>query len=165
MIPTPAPVVRLKSRDISTSVASRALRKSYKLFKDSVDPDSLVAVLYSNMLLTPDERERATQTTETANQRLQVILMALERRISADPNVFHTLLTVLMAEPALEAVGRGMKGEFGVKGGFGFMPLLMLLQGFMTMKSREYSSSNNQTPNREMLQDVDSKHASSFSFT
>ena len=113
MIPTPAPVVRLKSRDISTSVASRALRKSYKLFKDSVDPDSLVAVLYSNMLLTPDERERATQKTETANQRLQVILMALERRISADPNVFHTLLTALMAEPALEAVGRGMKGEFG----------------------------------------------------
>jgi hypothetical protein len=81
VIPTPAPVVRLKSRDISTSVASRALRKSYKLFKDSVDPDSLVAVLYSNMLLTPDERERATQKTETANQRLQVILMALERRI------------------------------------------------------------------------------------
>ncbi|CAI8045201.1 hypothetical protein GBAR_LOCUS25022 [Geodia barretti] len=64
------------------------------------------------MLLTPDERERATQTTETANQRLQVILMALERRISADPNVFHTLLTALMAEPALEAVGREMKGIY-----------------------------------------------------
>ena len=38
----------------------------------------------------------------------------------------------------------------------------------MTMKSRQYSSSNNQTPNSDLtleLQDVDSKHASFFSFT
>ena len=113
VIPAPAhPVVPPKSRDISKSVASRALTRSYERFIDSVDPDSLVPVLYSNMLLTREERERATQTTETANQRLQVILMALERRISADPNVFHTLLTALMTKPALEAVGREMKGEF-----------------------------------------------------
>ncbi|CAI8053420.1 hypothetical protein GBAR_LOCUS29220 [Geodia barretti] len=38
--------------------------------------------------------------------------MALERRNFCDPNVFHTLLTALMAEPALEAVGREMKGIY-----------------------------------------------------
>ena len=101
--PVAPPVVSpvIQSREISTSVASRALRRSHKLLKDGADPNSLEAVLYSKMLLTREEHEKAIQTTETDSQKLQVILTALERRVSADPNVFQTLLTVLMAEPAL----------------------------------------------------------------
>ena len=98
--------------NISSSVESKTLRRSYKLFKDSVDPDHLVTVLYSNLLLTPEEHEKAVHAVATDTQKLQEILKALERRISADSNVFNTLLQALMAEPALEAVGRQITGYF-----------------------------------------------------
>ena len=77
-----------------------------------MDPDNLVKVLYSNMLLTREEREKAVQMTETDSQKLEEVVKALERRISADPAVFHTVVQAIMAEPALEAVGHQMKGEF-----------------------------------------------------
>ena len=110
--PTAAvPPTNLESSSVSTSVVSRAFRRSYKLFKESVDPDNLVKVLYSNMLLTRDEREKAVQMTETDSQKLEEVVKALERRISADPTVFNTVVQALVAEPALEAVGHQMKGK------------------------------------------------------
>ena len=77
-----------------------------------MDPDNLVKVLYSNMLLTREEREKAVQITETDSQKLEEVIKALERRISADPAVFHTVVQAIMVEPALEAVGCKMIGKF-----------------------------------------------------
>ena len=113
-IPGPAVTVppNLVSSSVSTSVESRAIRRSYKIFKDSVDPDNLVKVLYSKMLLTREERQKAMQRTETDSQKLEEVVKALERRISADPTVFHTVVQAVMVEPALEAVERKMIGKF-----------------------------------------------------
>ena len=113
--PTATVSQNLESNNVSTSVASRALRRSYKLIKDGVDPDNLVKVLYSNMLLTREEREKAVQMTETDSQKLEEVVKALERRISANPTVFHTVVQAIMAEPALEAVGHQMKGKLDIE--------------------------------------------------
>ena len=95
----------------SPFVALKALRRSYKLFKDSVDPDYFATVLYSNLLLTREEHEKAIHRTATDSEKLKELLKALERRISADPNVFDTVLQALKTEPALEAVVQEIKGE------------------------------------------------------
>ena len=96
----------------SISPERKALRRNHKIFKDSVDPDYLVTVLNSHLLLTYDEHEKATHRSLTDTEKLLEILRALERRISADPKVFHTMLQILMTEPALKAVGHIMKGIF-----------------------------------------------------
>ena len=103
---------KVKSSNISKSVALRALRKSYQIFSDGVDPDHFATVLNSKLLLTREEFQRTTQRTETDHQKLQEILKALERRISVNPNVFRTMLEVLLAEPALEEVGHRIEGVF-----------------------------------------------------
>ena len=76
-----------------------------------MDPDNLVTVLYSNFLLTPEEYEKASQTAAPGDQRLKAMFMALERRVSANPSVFHTLIQVLQWEEALKDVADVMKGE------------------------------------------------------
>ena len=112
--PTATVSQTLESSNVSPSVASRAFRRSHKLFKDGVDPDNLVEVLYSKMLLTREEKAKAVKMTETDSQKLDEIVKALERRISANPTVFHTVVQAIMAEPALEAVGHQMKGELDI---------------------------------------------------
>ena len=47
------------------STESRALRRSNVVFNRGVDPNNLVTVLYSNLLLTPQEKAQANQRTET----------------------------------------------------------------------------------------------------
>ena len=92
---------------------SRALRESYAVFKRGADPDTVITMLYSKLLLTPEEKERATQSTLTAGRQLDVLFECLERRVAADPSVFNQLVQVMLEEPALAAVGRKMQGETG----------------------------------------------------
>ena len=110
--PVPAVTDPPNSGSGATSVESKAFTRSYKIFKDGVDPDYLVKVLTSNLLLTREEREKAVQKTETDSQKLEEVVKALERRISADPTVFHTVVQAITAEPALEAVGCNMISKF-----------------------------------------------------
>ena len=84
------------------------------MFVDGVDPSSFATVLYSNLLLTRDEHEIMTLNTVADSKKFQDILKVLERRISVDPNVFHTMVDALIAEPALEAVGQRIKGELAI---------------------------------------------------
>ena len=92
------------------SVEARALRRSNAVFKSGVDPEYLVTVLYSNFLLTPEERQRATHSYLTANQQLEDLFTTLERRVSANPQDFHELLKVLRNEPAMKAVACTIQG-------------------------------------------------------
>ncbi|CAI8039167.1 hypothetical protein GBAR_LOCUS21770 [Geodia barretti] len=87
------------------SVESRTLRRSNTVFTRGVDPDNLVTVLYSNLLLTPEEKARATQQTLTIHQKLEEIFRTMERRISVTPGDLHVLIKALKAEPATKAVG------------------------------------------------------------
>ena len=102
---------RIGSGTVLSSVSLRAFRRGYKIFKDGVDPDTLENVLYSSLLLTSAEHEKAIQPTATDTQKLQDILKALERRIRTDPNNFNILLKCLMEEPALEGVAKKLQGE------------------------------------------------------
>jgi hypothetical protein len=104
------------------SVEQRAFRRCHQVFHDGVDPTSLVPVLYSNNLLTREERERAIHSTATDRERIQAILTALERRISIEPSPFHVMLAALMSEPALNAVGRKIKAIYDEERGTVTMP-------------------------------------------
>ena len=92
---------------------SRALRESYAVFKRGVTPNTVITMLYSKLLLTPEEKGEAKQKMLTADEQMDVVFESLERRVSADPTVFNQLVQVLLEEPALAAVGRKMQGESG----------------------------------------------------
>ena len=95
---------------MAQSVESRALRKSNLVFKKGVDPDNLVTLLYSNELLTSDEKSKARQKTLTDGEKTEEVFTFLERRVSVDARVFHELLKVLQEEPALKGVADQMQG-------------------------------------------------------
>ena len=94
------------------SVELIALQRSSDVFCGGVDPNTLATKLKAKGLLTRQEYKRATQTTAVDDQRNNEILIALERRVSADSSVFHTVVSLLQQEPALKAVGDRMQGEF-----------------------------------------------------
>ena len=99
------------SMALTMSVESGALRRSNMVFTRGVDPDNIVKVLYSNLLLTPEEKARATQQTLTAQQKLEEIFQAMERRIAVNPGDLHVLIQALKAEPAIKAVGDRIEGK------------------------------------------------------
>ena len=96
---------------MALSIESRALRESYEMFTDEVDPDTVIRKFYSKLLLTRAEKAKAMQTTLTKGQQLDVVFDCLESRVSADPSVFNKLVQVLLEEPALEGVGKKMQGQ------------------------------------------------------
>ena len=98
--------------NLGLSAESRALRRSNSVFTRGVDPENLVTVLYSNFLLTPEEKARAMKQTLTIGQKLEEIFQSLERRVSTRPQDFKKIICALIAEPALKAVGDRMQGEF-----------------------------------------------------
>ena len=89
---------------------AKALRKSYKIFMDRVNPADIVLPLFMEHLLTTHERSYAVLQTREEDDRLQGIYEAVERHVSANPLHFHTLVEILQREPALKDVGDHMKG-------------------------------------------------------
>ena len=106
------PLAQHAADHLGLSAESRALRRSNTVFTRGVDPENLVTVLYSNFLLTPEEKARAMKQTLTIGQQLEEIFQSLERRVSTTPRDFKKIIRALMAEPALRAVGDEMQGEF-----------------------------------------------------
>ena len=80
------------------------------VFMMGVDPDSLIIVLYSHFLLTPDEKSAATQKTLTGHEKLEQVFTYLERRVSTEPKSFQELLQALNDEPAMRDVSDKIKG-------------------------------------------------------
>ena len=109
--PAPSTPQHRHDSSLSLSVESTALRRSNAIFTRAGDPDGLVTVLYSNFLLTLDEKARALHQSLTARQKMEEIFQTMERRVSVSPSDFHTLLSVLKAEPATKALGEEMQGQ------------------------------------------------------
>ena len=109
--PHPPPPAQHAADHLGLSIESRALRRSNTVFTRGVDPENLVTVLYSNFLLTPEEKARAMKQTLTIGQQLEEIFQSLERRVSTRPQDFKKIICALLAEPALKAVGDEMQGE------------------------------------------------------
>ena len=80
------------------------------MFKTGVCPSTLVTVLYSQFLLTPDEKLAATQKTLTDGEKLEQMFTYLERRVSTDTQNFHKLLQALNDELAMKPVADKIKG-------------------------------------------------------
>ena len=95
----------------STSVESRALKRSYVVFINAADPEYVAEYLYGRGLLTPSEKSKATQRMLTPNQQLQEIFTVIERRVYVKPENFHTLLQGLKDEPAMSGLWEKMKGN------------------------------------------------------
>ena len=110
--PNPPPPAQHAADHPGLSAESRALRRSNTVFTRGVDPENLVTVLYSNLLLTPEEKARAMKQTLTIGQKLEEIFQSLERRVSTRPQDLKKIICALLAEPALKAVGDEMQGEF-----------------------------------------------------
>ena len=96
---------------LSLSVESIALRRSNAIFTRAGDPDTLARVLYSKLRLTTEEKAKALHHNLTCQQKMEEIFQTMERRVSVNPSDFHTLLTVLEAEPATKALGEEMQGQ------------------------------------------------------
>lgn len=94
---------------MASSRETIALRKSYAVFKKGVDPATVIAALYSELLLTREEKDKAMQ--EKGDNQAEEIFTSLERRVSANSSVFHKLVQTLLREPALQEVGKKMQGE------------------------------------------------------
>ena len=109
--PAPSTPQHRHDSSLSLSVESIALRRSNAIFTRAGDPDGLVTVLYSNFLLTPDEKAKALHRSLTARQKMEEIFQTMERRVSVNPSDFQTLLSVLKAEPATKALGEEMQGQ------------------------------------------------------
>ena len=92
------------------SIESRALRRSELVLKICVDVDSLVPQLYSNWLLTPEEKTSALLRGLSDDERKEALFRSLERRVSADAKYFHELMNVLRCSPAMEVVADRMQG-------------------------------------------------------
>ena len=93
------------------TIESRALRRSNVVFKTGVDPSALVTVLYSQFLLTPDEKAAVMLTALTDGEKLERMFTYLEKRVSTDPKNFHKLLQALNDELAMKAVADKIKGS------------------------------------------------------
>ena len=94
------------------SAESKALRKSYEYFMKGADPSSLVAPLYSEDLLTEEEKARALLDTQTSSKRLDEIFSALTRRVTVEPKQFLLIIQTLNNVPALKAMGEKMQSIF-----------------------------------------------------
>ena len=91
------------------SVEARALRRCNQVFMNGANPDSLVPVLYSEFLLTREEKE-LVRHSKTPGQKLDVLFMALERRVSVTPGEFHKLIKVIGNDPVTKPLAEKMKG-------------------------------------------------------
>ena len=89
----------------------KAFRKFTIDFKRGVDPGTVTTVLYGNLLLTPEEKDKVRREGATDGERLDTLSDFLERRISTDARVYHKIVAVLKDEPALEPVGKKMQGQ------------------------------------------------------
>ena len=103
--------IHIHDSSLSPSVESIALRRSNEIFTRAGEPDTLARVLYSNLMLTSEEKARAMHHYLTRQQKMEEIFQTVESRVSADTSYFHALLTVLKAEPATRALGEQMEGQ------------------------------------------------------
>lgn len=85
---------------MNTSPEYRTFVQHYGNLQTSLDPRTVVATAYSENLLTQREHNEATSVHRGDDERLELFLKALDRRIAENPDAFHTFVDkVLEGEP------------------------------------------------------------------
>ena len=84
------------------SAEFKTFKQHYADLKIGIDPDAIAARAYAKDLLTTAEKDGATHMMYTPAQRTEVILQAVEKRLSANASDFSVFLEVLGEDSALQ---------------------------------------------------------------
>ena len=87
---------------MATSPEYQTFRRHYNELKTGLDPSSVVDKAFARHLLSREERNAASYTHYTDDEKLEKFLGALDRRIAVDKGAFHTFMEVLEEEPAFQ---------------------------------------------------------------
>ncbi len=68
-------------------------------------------MMFSSDLLTHNEKDSAMNRMLIDSDRMEEILKAVEKRIRADPQTFHTFVEVLGHTEAFSALVEGLRGK------------------------------------------------------
>ena len=97
---------------MATSPEYQTFKHHYDELKTGLDPSSVVDKAFARDLLSREERNAASHTHYTDDEKLDKFLGALDRRIAVDKAAFHTFMEVLDEEPAFQHLVDKLKGEF-----------------------------------------------------
>ncbi len=89
----------------------KAFQAMYATLRSGLDPSTLAPMMFSCDLLTPNERDSAMNRMLIDGDRTEEILKAVERRIRADPQAFHSFVEVLGHTEAFSALVEGLRGK------------------------------------------------------
>lgn len=94
----------------AASPEQRTFAQHYRNLQTSLDPGTVVAIAYSEKLLTQYEHSEATYMHRSDSERLEIFLNALKRRIAENPDAFHTFVhKVLEEEPPFHSLAEKLK--------------------------------------------------------
>ncbi len=94
----------------------KTFRAMYAALRSGLDPSTVAPMMFSCELLTPNERDFAMNRMLIDGDRMEEILKAVERRLRADPQNFHTFVEVLGHTKAFSALVEGLRGKcFGMQ--------------------------------------------------
>ena len=77
------------------------------------DPDDLAWDLYSEDIITADEREAACYHMHDGSMRTSSMLSAVESKIEVDPGKFDVFLSVLAKQPSMSDLCKRMRDTYG----------------------------------------------------
>ena len=76
-------------------------------------PELLACDLYSQKIITPEERDAVAHTNRTKKERTYNLLATMVSRIEVDPRAFDVFLSVLDKQPSMsDLLGRMRKGAY-----------------------------------------------------
>ena len=95
---------------MNASPEYRTFVQHYRNLKTALDPCTVVAIAYSVDLLTQHEHSEATYMNRSDDERLEIFLNALDKRIADNPDAFHNFVhKVLQGVPAFHHLGEKLK--------------------------------------------------------
>ncbi len=89
----------------------KAFQAMYATLRSGLDPSTVAPMMFSCDLLTPNERDSAMNRMLIDGDRTEEILKAVERRLLADPQTFHSFVEVLGQTEAFSALVEGLRGK------------------------------------------------------
>ena len=98
----------------SFNPACEAFRKHFADLRIVIqDPGVLAGELYSEDIITADERKAACYQYHDGSMRTSNLLSAVESKIEVDPGKFDVFLSVLAKQPSMSDLCKRMRDTYG----------------------------------------------------
>ena len=99
------PFHSLSKENICTSPEAAVFRRHYRELKAVIQSPEIVAdELFARGSIDSGVKEKVHLHTNTTSQKCEILLHAIELKISVDPDEFHVLINVLQKEPATKEI-------------------------------------------------------------